>query len=61
MVSSVHPATINRVENVFGQAPVRHGPVNTPPRPPARPQPQPVQDSVTLSSTGDADHDGDLK
>ena len=27
MVSSVHPATINRAENVFGQAPVRQVPV----------------------------------
>jgi hypothetical protein len=58
MVSSI-PATPNQVENVFGQAPVRQGPEKTPPRPPARPQP--VQDSVKLSRTGDADHDGDLK
>ena len=55
MVSPAHhPVTPNQTENVFDQAPVKAAQ-----KPPAKPQP--VQDSVTLSRSGDVDHDGDSK
>ncbi len=55
MVSPVHhPVTPNQVENVSRQAPVK--PVQK-----LSARPQPVQDSVKLSRTRDARHDGDSK
>ena len=60
MVSPVHhPVTPNQAQNIFNQAPANQAPAKAVQKPAAKPQP--VHDSVTLSRTGDADHDGDSK
>ena len=64
MVSAVHhPVTPNQAENVSTQPLVQssanRAQVKATQPPPAKSQP--VQDSVKLSSSGDADRDGDSK